>query len=56
MNENDTLKAQAGALKLHGLLSHWDELIPEQTPWLAQLVSAVYPLYLHWCKAHVYRV
>lgn len=36
MNENDTLKAQAGALKLHGLLRHWHELTPEQTPWLMQ--------------------
>ncbi|MFT7374087.1 MAG: DNA replication protein DnaC [Oleiphilaceae bacterium] len=36
MNENDTLKAHAGALKLHGLLSHWHELTPEQTPWLMQ--------------------
>ena len=39
MNENDTLKAQAGALKLHGLLSHWHELTPEQTPWLMQLLD-----------------
>jgi DNA replication protein DnaC len=39
MNENNTLKAQAGALKLHGLLSHWDEVTPAQTPWLTQWVS-----------------
>jgi DNA replication protein DnaC len=39
MTENDSLKAQAGALKLHGLVSHWDEVTPEQTPWLAQWVS-----------------
>jgi DNA replication protein DnaC len=37
--ENDTLKAHAIALKLHGLLSHWDELTPVQTPWLTQLLS-----------------
>lgn len=39
MTEINSLKAQAGALKLHGLLSHWDEVTPEQTPWLAQWVS-----------------
>jgi DNA replication protein DnaC len=39
MTENDSLKTQAGALKLHGLLSHWDEVTPEQTPWLTQLLS-----------------
>lgn len=37
--ENDSLKAQANVLKLHGLLSHWDELTPEQTPWLTQLLT-----------------
>ncbi|WP_228735939.1 ATP-binding protein [Marinobacter sp. LV10MA510-1] len=39
MNEHETLKAQASALKLHGLLSHWNELTPEQTPWLAELLA-----------------
>ena len=39
--ENDTLKAHAIALKLHGLLSHWDELTPVQTPWLTQLPPCV---------------
>lgn len=37
MNERDALKEQALALKLHGLLSHWDELTPEQIPWLTQV-------------------
>lgn len=39
MTENDSLKAQAGALKLHGLLSHWDKVSPEQTHWLTQWLS-----------------
>ena len=39
MNEHETLKAQASALKLHGLLSHWNELTPGQTPWLAELLA-----------------
>ena len=37
--ENDRLKAHATALKLHGLLSHWGELTPQQTPWLTQVLD-----------------
>jgi DNA replication protein DnaC len=39
MNELETLKEHALALKLHGLLSHWDELTPEQIPWLTHVLT-----------------
>jgi DNA replication protein DnaC len=39
MIELEALKAQAIALKLYGLQSHWSELTPEQTPWLEQLLA-----------------
>ncbi len=38
MND-DILKQQAIALKLHGLQAHWHELNEEQLPWLAQLLT-----------------
>jgi DNA replication protein DnaC len=39
MSKLETLKEHALALKLHGLLSHWDELTPEQIPWLTQVIA-----------------
>ena len=39
MSEIDALKERALALKLHGLLSHWDELTPEQLPWLTSVFA-----------------
>ena len=39
MNDHDALKSQASGLNLHGLLSHWGELTPEQMPWLTQLLA-----------------
>ena len=38
MIDNEQLKQQATALKLHGLISHWHELNEEQLPWVAQLL------------------
>ncbi|HPP98565.1 MAG TPA: ATP-binding protein, partial [Ottowia sp.] len=35
------LREQAGALRLHGLLAHWVEVMghPEQARWVAQLLA-----------------
>jgi hypothetical protein len=35
--ENDTLRARAEALHLHGLLSHWSEVATQ--PWLAPMLD-----------------
>ena len=35
--ENDTLRARAEALHLHGLLTHWSEVAPQ--PWLAPMLD-----------------
>ncbi len=35
----DTLKQRAIALKLFGLLAHWDELIAQTAPWVAALIE-----------------
>ena len=39
MSELETLKEHALALKLHGLLNHWDELTSEQIPWLTHVLT-----------------
>ena len=39
MIDNEQLKQQAIALKLHGLLAHWHEVTQEQHPWLETLLS-----------------
>jgi DNA replication protein DnaC len=39
MIEREALKEQTLALKLYGLLGHWDELTPEQIPWLTQVLA-----------------
>jgi len=39
MTELHRLKDRASKLKLHGLLRHWDDITPEQTPWLTQLLT-----------------
>ena len=36
---NDALKQQAQALKLHGLINHWQQLTESQLAWLAQLLE-----------------
>jgi hypothetical protein len=35
--ENDTLRARAEALHLHGLLTHWSEVATQ--PWLAPMLD-----------------
>jgi hypothetical protein len=35
--ENDTLRARAEALHLHGLLTHWSEVVTQ--PWLAPMLD-----------------
>ena len=35
--ENDTLRARAEALHLHGLLTHWSEVANQ--PWLAPMLD-----------------
>ena len=45
MNDNEPSQAElrehAGALRLHGLLTHWGEVMgqPEQARWVAQMLS-----------------
>jgi len=35
----DELKKRARALKLHGLLEHWDELAEHDGPWITRLLQ-----------------
>lgn len=35
----DALKPRAAALKLHGLIAHWDELTHQDTAWIKQLIE-----------------
>ena len=37
--DRDTLAQQVSALKLHGLLAHWDELSDEALAWVAQWIA-----------------
>jgi DNA replication protein DnaC len=39
MSELEVLKEQASTLKLYGLLGHWDDLMPEQIPWLTHVLA-----------------
>ena len=39
MIDAEQIKPQALALKLHGVLAHWDEITEEQYAWLAQLIT-----------------
>ena len=36
---NDSLKERARALKLHGLLAHWDEVPEAELPWVHRLIE-----------------
>ena len=36
---NDPLMARARALKLHGLLAHWDEI--KESDWIAPLLQSM---------------
>lgn len=33
------LRQRAGALKLHGLLAHWDEMPEAEWPWVRRLIE-----------------
>ena len=35
----DELMSRAAALKLHGLVAHWDELPQDELPWIKQLIE-----------------
>ncbi len=39
MIDTEQIKQQALALKLHGILAHWDEIVEEQYAWLAQFIT-----------------
>jgi len=39
MIDTEQIKQQALALKLHGVLAHWDEITEEQYAWLAQFIT-----------------
>ena len=37
--QRDELKARALALKLHGLIAHWDEVPEAELPWVLRLIE-----------------
>jgi DNA replication protein DnaC len=37
--QRDKLKARALALKLHGLIAHWDEVPEDELPWVLKLIA-----------------
>ena len=37
--QREELKHRAGALKLHGLIAHWDEVPEAQLPWVRSLLE-----------------